>query len=109
MTSMLTDYRAIPDDDLAGLFASVGDTDEIVAIIAEMDRREQASGKMTAAQRALGSVRADGEAAVHAQFLAASEWTRGRLLSREGMAAVAARPTCGGCRWTGRSGTPAKS
>ena len=82
----LGDLRTLTDLELADMYGAADDQ-TCAGLLAEMERRDQAAHRMTAARRALDTIRHDAECAVHAQFLAASEYTRGRLLSRAGMAA----------------------
>ena len=85
MTAVLEDVRHLPDADLIGAYRAADDV-LAEAILSEAARRDRAD-RMAKARRALDAIRHDAECAVHAQYLAASEWTRGRLLSRAGAAA----------------------
>ena len=85
MTAVLEDVRHLPDADLIGAYRAADDV-LAEAILSEAARRDRAD-RMAKARRALDAIRHEAECAVHAQYLAASEWTRGRLLSRAGVAA----------------------
>ena len=67
------------DDQIAALYYT-DDQDVSAAALAEMDRRDRAA-KMTAARRALDGIHAEGYDAAFAQYLKASDYTRGNLLS----------------------------
>ena len=86
MTAVLEDLRAVPDTGLLPVYQEAGDDTARRAVLAEAARRDQAD-RLAAARRVLAGIRAEAECAVHAQFLEASAECRGRLLSREGMAA----------------------
>ena len=80
------DLRALTIYELADTYDQAADDAARARVVAEVTRRDRAD-RMATARRALGRIRHEAECAVHAQYLAASEWTRGRLVSREGMAA----------------------
>jgi len=79
------DVLAIDDQALLALYRSDDEADRAAAL-AEAERRDQAE-RLARARERLAQIRAEGELAAHAQYLEASDWCRGRLLSREGMAA----------------------
>ena len=85
MTAVLEDVRHLPDADLIGAYRAADDV-LAEAILSEAARRDRAD-RLAAARGVLAAMRHEAECAVHAQYLAASDWTRGRLLSRAGMAA----------------------
>ena len=80
--------RSLNDDDLAGAWraADVDDPAVFAEFMREFGQRTRTE-RLARAREALAVIRAEGELAAHAQYLKASEWTRGRLLSRAGMAA----------------------
>jgi AAA domain len=85
VTALLEDLRAAELEQLAEVYyADEGPTS--AAALREVARRDQ-EARLAAARGALAGIRSEAELAVHAQFLEASEQCRGRLLSREGMAA----------------------
>ena len=86
MTAVLEDLRDLSDAALADTYDRAADDAARSAVLAELGRRD-AADRTARARAALDRIRHEAECAVHAQFLAASEWTRGRLLSREGVAA----------------------
>ena len=97
MTAVLDDMRGLTDTGLLAAFRAADDA-AARAVLAEAERRDQAeaerrdlAARTARAREALAVIRAEAECAVHAQYLAASEWTRGRLLSREGRAAGVSR------------------
>ena len=73
MTAVLEDVRHLPDADLIGAYRAADDV-LAEAILSEAARRDRAD-RMAKARRALDAIRHDAECAVHAQYLAASEWT----------------------------------
>jgi len=78
----------LTDDQLAAAWqaSDVDDPAVFAAFTAEFDQRD-AANRMARARGTLDTIRHEAACAVHAQFLAASEFCRGRLLSREGVAA----------------------
>ena len=95
MTAVLdAGLGCLSDEVLADMFRAAGDDAAARAVLAELGRRDAAdrearelAERTARAREALAVIRAEAECAVHAQYLAASEETRGRLLSREGMTA----------------------
>lgn len=85
MTAVLEDLRAVDDTGLLDAYRAADDA-AARAVLAEARRRD-VRDRLDRGRRVLAAIRHEAECAVHAQYLAASEETRGRLLSREGMAA----------------------
>src|SRR5580704_16617138 len=81
-TPVALDLRGQTDDQIAALYYS-DDQDTSAAALAEMDRRDRAS-RMTAARRTQDGILAEGYDAAFAQYLKASDYTRGNLLSELG-------------------------
>jgi hypothetical protein len=81
----VTDIRALTDEEIAGLYDAAAEDDR-AACLAELERRDLAE-RTAPAREALAVLRAEGELAAYAQYREAEAWCRGRLLSREGMAA----------------------
>lgn len=83
-----SDLTTMGDEGLADAWSAADVDDPAVfdTFMTEFRRREQAE-RLAAARKRLAEIRAEGELATHAQYLEASDRTRGRLLSREGMAA----------------------
>jgi Protein of unknown function (DUF3631) len=82
ITPVALDLRGQTDDQIAALYYS-DDQDTSAAALAEMDRRDRAA-KMTAARRTQDGILAEGYDAAFAQYLKASDYTRGNLLSELG-------------------------
>lgn len=91
MTELITapPLRALTDEQLAEAWqaADVDDPAVFARFTAEMARRDAAE-RTAKARAALDGIRAEGGSAAFAQYLEADKWCRGRLLSRDGMAAV---------------------
>ena len=85
MTAVLEELRAVDDTGLLDAYRAADGT-AARAVLAEARRRD-VRDRLESGRRVLAGIRHEAECAVHAQFLAASEETRGRLLSREGAAA----------------------
>jgi hypothetical protein len=84
--AVLEDLRGLTDTGLLPVYQEADDDAARRAVLAEAARRDQAD-RLAAARAVLAGIRAEAELAVHNQYLAADEWCRGRLLSREGTAA----------------------
>lgn len=83
--TVLADLRSLDDPGLLDAYRAADDT-VARAVLAEAGRRD-ASDRLARAREVLAKVRAEGEQAAYAQYLQASDYTRGRLLSPAGMAA----------------------
>ena len=86
MTIVAEALQGLPDTLLADVYREADEDAERRAVLAEAARRDQAD-RLAAARGVLASIREEGEQAAYAQYRRAEEWCRGRLLSREGMAA----------------------
>lgn len=98
------DLQTITDADLEALLGSIEDDDTIVALIAEMDRRERAARKAERERARRAAIRAEWELYQHAQYLAADAECRGNLLSKAGIKAGVTEQSL----WTGRESTARK-
>ena len=94
MTVAALDLRAVPDEELLSLYRS--DERAAAAALAEAARRDR-TDRAAASRTAL---RAEWYDAAYQQFLAAEAQTRGKLLSRDGLAAGVADPFS---LWSGRA------
>ena len=90
------DLRRMTDDQVAALYYT-DDQEMSAAALAEMDRRDRAA-KMASARRALDGIHAEGYDAAFAQYLKASDYTRGNLLSELGRKRLTDEMSL----WTGR-------
>ena len=77
------DLRTITDADLEAMLGTDADTDTLVALVAEMDRRERAARKAARERARRAAIRAEWELYQHAQYLAADAVCRGNLLRKE--------------------------
>jgi AAA domain-containing protein len=84
-TAVLEDLGVLTDDELAAMYRAADDDAAARAALAEAGRRD-AADRVARARDVLAGIRHEAECAVHAQYLKASGWCRGRLLSREGTA-----------------------
>jgi AAA domain len=89
VTAVLEDLGSLTDDDLAGMYAEAAAADDAAVVRTALGvlRGRDAADRAARARDVLAGIRHEAECAVHAQFLAASAFCAGRLLSREGMAA----------------------
>jgi hypothetical protein len=83
----VTDIRGLSDEEIAGVYDAAAEDDR-AECLAELERRDLA-GRTRAAREALTVIRAEGEIAVHAQYLAASAACSGELLNGRGAQVVA--------------------
>ena len=98
------DLRTITDADLEAMLGTDADADTIVALVAEMDRRERAARKAARERARRAAIRAEWELYQHAQYLAADAVCRGNLLSKAGLKAGVSEQSL----WTGRATTARK-
>jgi hypothetical protein len=92
------------DADLEALLGTIEDTDTIVALVAEMDRRERAARKAERERARREAIRAEYLIAQHAAYLAADAACVGHLLSKAGKAKI----TDEHALWSGRESVARK-
>jgi hypothetical protein len=99
-----TDLREVTDADLEALFGTIEDDSEIIALCAEMDRRERAARKAARERARREQIRSEYLIAQHAAYLAAAAACRGTLVSKAG----ASKITDEHALWAGRESVARK-
>ena len=87
-TTCTADLKSLTGDELAERFAATDDTEVIVAIIAEMDRRERKARQTARDAARWAAVYDEWAVAAHAQYLAAEDICRGNLVNKASLADV---------------------
>ena len=98
-TPHATALRDVTDEDLLALFAAADDLTR-AAVQREADRRDR-EDRLAKTRAKLAEIHAEGYDAAYAQYLKASEWTRGNLLSDLGKTKVTDEMSL----WTGSEAT----
>jgi hypothetical protein len=91
------DIATLTDDELAERYAATDDTDTIVAIVAEMDRRERKAKQHAKDAARWSAVYDEWVMGAHAQFLAAEAVCCGNLVDKHHLSEVSDPFTL----WTG--------
>jgi hypothetical protein len=87
ITNTAEALRNLTSEQLDEMFAAETDTDTIIALVKEMDRRERAERKARRERERRERIRNDYAVAQHAAYLLADAECRGNLLSKAGIKA----------------------
>jgi hypothetical protein len=87
-TTCAADLKTLTDDELAERFTAAGADDVIVAIVAEMERRDRKARQSAKDAARWAAVYDEWVVAAHAQYLAAEDICRGNLVNKASLADI---------------------
>jgi hypothetical protein len=87
-TTCTADLKSLTDDALTERYAAADEAEVIVAIVAEMDRRERKTRQSAKDAARWAAVYDEWAVAAHAQYLAAEDICRGNLVNKASLADV---------------------